>query len=777
MDTLTGRPPSGAQSAESSEAAFDIPKLIGIFQRRRILFAVISLEILLAAAVFLFNMNPVYTATASVVLEQRKHDVVNVEEVLSGLPAESSVVDTEVEVLKSPTLAERVARKLGLNRDPEFDSRIREPGRLEVALGLSGTASLRGPVPSADEVAQGPDWDSVIDVLRKNLKISRAGTTYLIQIAYTAREPRKAALIANAFAAEYLVSQLDAKFEATRKANDWLKQRLEELQKQVRDADTAVELYKTQHNLLATRSGTLTEQEVAGLDQQLADARNELAASEARLSTATALLAGGGTGEDLAEALNSKVIQDLRRQLAETSQKAAELRATFGPSHPDVINTERQLDEVRRLLRTEVSRIVSNLKAQVDVARQRRDSLEATAAESKSALANNNEAGVHLRALEQKAESARALYASYLDRYLQTSSQEGIQQSDARIASEAKVPRGPSAPKMMLSLALAAVLAVMAGLVVVFIAESLDSSLDTAEDVEHKLELPFLGYVASLESTLTIRRRKKKYTQNDKRPSPLGAPVRAVGGLVRGVGRVGRKPNLIAPEDYVLKRPFSGFSEGFRGLRASLRATRSGNVGKVVAITSSVPGEGKTTTSLCLARVLGLAGSTAVIVDCDLRRRGVGRILSSEPRFGLVEVLNGIVAAEEVLIADVAPGVSVLPVAPSPFTSRDVFSAASMRKLLDDLRRQYDLVILDCPPILPLADIRVIAPQADAVILLARWRKTPRRVIAAALRVLNSVDANVAGAVLTQVDQKQQAREGYGDAGYYFKHYRHYYSA
>jgi len=777
MDTLTGRPPGGILSAEGNEAAIDIPRLISIFQRRRMLFAVITLEILLAAAVFILNMTPVYTATASVVLDQRKRDVLKSDEVLSGLPSESSVVDTEVEVLRSTALAERVARKLGLDKNPEFAPPPPAADEAQPAK-TPAVSGLRAAVPSPDEAAPEPDWDLIADAVLGSLKVSRAGSTYLIQISFTSRDPKTAALVANAFAAEYLVSQLDAKFEATRKANDWLKARLEELQQQVRDADTAVELYKSRNNLLATRSGTLTEQEVSGLDQQLAEARAELAASEARLTTAKALLASGGTAEDLAESLSSPVIQSLRGQLAQTSQKAAEQRASFGPSHPDLINTERQLDEIRRILKVEVGRIVSNLKAQVDLARERADALERTAAESRASLANNNEAGVHLRALEQKAESARVLHASYLDRFLQTSSQEGIQQSDARVTADAKVPRTPSKPRKMLSFALALVVALMTGVVAVFVAESLDSTLGTAEEVEQKLELPFLGFLPSLVSTMTIRRRKR--TPVHERGGFLalvGIPFRLLGRLAGAIGRIGRKPMLIAPEDYVVKRPFSSFSEGFRALRASLRATHTGGVGKVVAITSALPGEGKTTTSLCLARVLGLAGSTAVVVDCDLRRRGVARLLHAEPPLGLIEVLNGVATVDEALIPDEVSGVSLLPVAPSAFTPRDVFSAASMRKLLDDLRRRFDLVILDSPPILPLADIRVIAPQADVVLLLARWRKTPRRVIAAALRVLNSVDTNVAGVVLTQVDQRQQAREGYGDAGYYFKAYKHYYSA
>jgi capsular exopolysaccharide synthesis family protein len=196
---------------------------------------------------------------------------------------------------------------------------------------------------------------------------------------------------------------------------------------------------------------------------------------------------------------------------------------------------------------------------------------------------------------------------------------------------------------------------------------------------------------------------------------------------------------------------------------------------KIVAVTSSLPGEGKTTTSICLGRASALQGARVVVVDCDLRRRTVNRVLGAEPTVGLLEVLSGESTLQEAIVVDKDTGAHFLPLAKSAFTPKDVFGTVAMDRLLTDLRARYDLVVLDTAPVLPVADTRVLAPKADAVIFLARWRKTPQHAIEAAFRLLSGTGAHMGGVALTQVDMKQQAKYGYGDAGYYYAEYKKYY--
>jgi succinoglycan biosynthesis transport protein ExoP len=271
----------------------------------------------------------------------------------------------------------------------------------------------------------------------------------------------------------------------------------------------------------------------------------------------------------------------------------------------------------------------------------------------------------------------------------------------------------------------------------VLIAEILEAGLATAEDVESRLGQTYLGAVPLLSS---------------------------VAGLRAG--------NVV---DHVVSKPLSGFSEALRHLRASIAASDGGEPPKVVMVTSSLPGEGKTTTAVTLARSAALQGSRVILLDCDLRRRSISTALRLEPKAGLLEVLSGRASLESVIHHDEISGADVILIAKHKLTSENLFGSPAMDKLLQQLRANYDLVILDAPPVLPVADSRILAPKADAVIFLARWRKTSQHAIEAAFRLLNTAGVQISGVVLTQMDMRKQAKYGLGDPGYYYGQYKQYY--
>ncbi len=730
---------SGRRAPGGLADQFDLRRLFNIFRRRVRLFGAIAALVFLAAIFITFTATPMYTATANVMLDTRQEQVVNVEAVLSGLPADSSVVDTEVEILKSRRLAERVVNALQLSQDPEFNSELAPPSVLsnikDSVLGVVSSAKPRD-IPD-DPVAKQKAQERIVDAVLGRLSVRRAGLTYVINVSFESESPTKAATIANKFAELYLLEQLEAKFDATQQANSWLNSRLEGLRQQVLSDEAAVQNYRIANNLLSAAGTNLTETEISNYNQSLAEARAQVAEDEARLSTARNQLARGSSGDDLGEALSSPVIQQLRQQRATVSAKVADLQGRYGERHPEMLTANRQLTDIDAQIQAEIQRIISNLEAQVQVSRQRAAAIGGSLSNARGTLVGNNQAQVRLNELERTAEASRTLYESYLNRYKETSSQQGIEQSDARVVSSATIPTGQSSPKVPLNLALGLVLAMGCGLGAVVLAEMLDSGLATAEDVEHRLEVSYLGAV------------------------PLLASV--------AEGKIG------SPIDYVIDKPLSSFAEAFRNLRASVIYSRLGEPVKVVAITSSLPGEGKTTTSVCLARSAAQQGLKVILVDCDLRRRSVNRLFGAEPTKGLIEVLAGEASLEEVLTTDQVTGARLLPLAKSSMTPKDVFGSAAMDRLLEELRRTYDLVILDTAPVLPVADTRVLAPKADVVVFLAHWRKTPQHAIEAAFRLLSGTGAHLAGVALTQVDMKQQAKYGYGDPGYYYAEYKKYY--
>lgn len=739
-----GHPSEDPWSSAPWSRALDLHALIATFRRRLKLFLALALFVFVLVLVFTLQATPLYTATASVMIDNRTEQVVDSQAVLSGLPADTATVDTEVEVLRSRQLAERVVDALKLEEDPEFNANLAPPGVLGQIGGsigaLFGAAAPESARAQLSELEAQKQREEVVDVVRERLQIRRVGLTYVMAVSFTSPDPEKAAKIANAFAQNYLLEQLEAKFEATRQANAWLNSRLDDLRGEVIQSEAAVEQYRNANNLLSASGATLTEQEISTYNTQLATVRAQQAEDEARLSTARAQMARGSTGDDVGEALGSTVVQQLRARRAEVSGRVADLSSRYGPRHPDMLRAERELADIDGQIQAEIGRIVSNLEARVQVARQRTASMQGSLSGARGALAANNNASVRLNELQRNAEASRTLYQGLLDRFKQTTSQEGLEESDARVVSRAIIPIGPSSPNVPLNLALGLIVALGAGLAGVVLAEMLDAGMTTGEDVERKLGLPHIGSVP----------------------------------LVASIAEAGER--RVPPADFLLQKPLSAFAEGIRALRTSILFSRVGQNVQLIAVTSTLPGEGKTTTAVCLARSAAQAGQRVVIVDCDLRRRAVNRLFGIEPTQGLMDVLNGTATLESALTLDEASGAYVLPLTHASFTPKDVFGSRAMDDLLASLRANFDVVILDTAPVLAVADTRILAAKADTVVFLTRWRSTPQKAIANSLKLLDKAGAHIAGVALVQVDMRSQARYGYGDAGYYYGAYKQYYS-
>lgn len=719
---------------EETSDGLDMQWLLAVFSRRWKLFAAVAIAVFTVAVVYTVRQQPVYTANASVLIDAQKLQLFspNTSQALdAGQNPDSNAVDTQVEVIRSRAVADWVVRTLNLEQDPAFRPRVGHHG-VGALLARANPANNTPATLSAAAIHK-----QVIDNLLGPLDVRRLGTSYIIQISYTNANPGRAAEIANAFAQGYLVDSVATKSAVTREASGMLSSRLVELGNNAAQDNTAVQQYKIAHGLMSASGTTLTEQEISNYNEQLATARTQAAEDEARLRTAQAQLAHGSTGEDVGEALNSPVIQSLRSQRAQASGRVAELSARYGPRHPEMMKAQRQLADIDGEIRQEIERIISNLQAKVEVSRQRAASVAQTLGQAQGTLAVNNRAQVGLTQLQQRAAASQALYDAYLNRFKETSTQEGTEQSGARIVSRADVPTVQSAPKVGLYLVFGAILAIGAGLGAVFVGEVLDTGLMTSDDVERRLGVPYLGGLPRLKSTAPAAKEE--------------------------------------PADYVAARPLSLFAETFRTLRASLLVGGEGEAPRVIAVTSALSGEGKTTAAVCLALTAAIQGSNAVVVDCDLRRRSVAEHLHEKPSLGLIEVLKGQATLDDALYREPKSGAAFLVVTDGPPTTSDVFSGPAMDALIAELRRRFDLVILDTPPILAVADTRVLAGKADATVLLARWRRTPQQAVKAALRLLDHSGARVIGAALSLVDMRQQARYGYGDPAYYYGQHRKYF--
>jgi succinoglycan biosynthesis transport protein ExoP len=725
----------------------DVKALLGVFRRRTwTLMSIIALGFAVTVIVS-FQMPALYTATSKVALEVRQSQVMDFTAVLSGAPPDSAMVDTEVEVLGSRQLAGVVVDQLGLLNSPEFNSSLMSPTPLgSIRDGIDGLVGMLQPRQAGIQldsaaVQETQLRDRAVNRLMDRVDIRRSGSSYLIAIQATSATPSLARDIANGFADQYIVGQLEEKFAATQRANAWLNERVEVLRAQVREKEVAVAEFREAAGLLDAQGATLTEQQVSDVNAQLIMQRAALAEAEARLNSVRSQISRGVSAESIAEVLQSPVIRDLRRQQTDINRRRGDLTTRYGPRHPEIVTINREQSDLNLQISHEVDRIVANLDSEASISRERVRSLSGSLAQLRGRLGENYGNVVRLQELQREADASRLLFQSMLARFQETTEQESLTESDARIVSQAMVPFEPSTPNIPLNLALGLMGSIGLGITVIFLMEVLDTRLFSEQDVESKLRVPHIASVPKLQlgllSALTIGAR--------------------------------------TPKAYVVKKPLSGFAESIRTIRSAINMAGQDEPAKIIAVTSALPGEGKTTTSICLGRLSAMSEGRILVVDCDLRRRSLTEELASTAKQGWLEVLQGHAELDDVILPDAKTALSVLPVGVSRAKPSGVFSSPEFGAFLDSLRDRFDLVILDCAPVLVVADSAEVAGQADAVVFNTLWGKTRAGVAINALTVLGRARANLVGVVLNGVNLRAQAR--YGDAAYgaYYQAYKRYY--
>ncbi|TCM17979.1 uncharacterized protein involved in exopolysaccharide biosynthesis [Novosphingobium sp. PhB165] len=704
-----------------------------VFRRRQWLFGVIACLVFSAVVAAVLLAKPVYVATASVLIEPRKSDTIDLQSVVQGLPADTNVVDTQTQIIASPATSLAVVRQLHLDREADFvgDAALR---------GTSSARSARQP----DALAADPDRSMstaerrAATILQGLVTVRRQGLTYVIDIAAKSSDPRRATEIANAFAAQYIAMQADHRAGVTEQAAQFVSHRAEELRQQAVTDDAAVQNYMIAHNLMSAEGATMAEQEASQLNQQITQAQATLAQERGKLAAARAQLSRGG-GSDIGAVLASETIRALRAQEATASAEVASLASHYGESHPEMQRARQNLADVREQLAAEQQRIISTLQANVQVAQSGLDSLQASRVHARTALASNGTAQVGLLELQRKAEASRTIYSAFLQRAKETAAAANLPQADASISSLARLPDAPVWPNYHLGMAFGLVGAVVCGLLAVGLAEYLDGSIATRDQVEGELGATYAGALPDLRVS------------------------------------AGREHRHTAPYLYIMERPFSVFAEAVRAAGATVLRPR-GRGAQVIAVTSALPREGKTTFSICLARILAAGGRSVVLVDGDLRRHSVSSTLLPEQGADerLLAVLEGRLPIDQALVRDPLVDMMILPTA-GPRGTEDYLTDERVKALYAALRERFEVVIVDTAPVLGIVDTRTLSAHADATMMVCRWRKTAIRAAQAAIDILDQAGVRMLAVGLSQVNIRQYASAGQNDVYGYQKKFAGYY--
>lgn len=587
-----------------------------------------------------------------------------------------------------------------------------------------------------DNGADEQERRSLYDKLQDSVGAERSGNSYALTITYDAAYPSDAKLIVNEYARQLADWQTRQEEERNAQVRSQVEEKLVALRAQAQSDTNALQQYRIANNLLSTSGASLTEQEISNYNQEVTRARAAAAEDAARLQTALSQLRSGSSGDDVGEALESGVVSSLRTQEGELAGQVANLEARYGPNHPQLIRARSELAQVREQIQAEIGRVISNLRAKTEVSQDRLSSITASLSNARAKLAANNAAMVGLTELERSAQASQGIYETYLNSYKQLLAAEGTAKPMARVLSLASEPTEPISPNLKLNLALSLVIGLGLGVLAAYIADALFQGVASAHDVERNTGEPCLASIPLLASV------------HDGKPHAISA---------------------------IRDNPKSVFTESFRMLGTAIDHA-SFRHAQVIAITSALPGEGKTVMSCCLSHVLAAEGERTMLIDCDIRRRGISRLLGVGPdQPGLIDVLNG---TSEIDFAEFMPDrmLCVLPLGPDSEAPDALLTGRPLIDLLDRLRPHFDRIILDLPPILPIAAARTIASRADAVVLAARWCKTSSFAIRVARSHLPEGRVNLVGVALNQVDLRKKAFFHHDDTSFYYNKYKEYYA-
>jgi exopolysaccharide transport family protein len=663
---------------------------------------------------------PIYEAVGSIAINKMDPVTFNLKDSSSSVeyydPAD---MDTEVRILKSDLLALQVIRQLNLDKQPESGAENKSPSSLQLTTDAMQPDSAR--------------TSAVLIGFKGNLQVSLVPNTRIIEIRYRSPDKNLAARVVNTLANTYVEQNFKTRFESTMQASDWLSKQLVDLQIKVETSQEKLVKYQKEHEILGIdEKQNITTAKLDELNRELTTAESARMEKESiyhlvQSGDSDSIAAAANVdGAARGSSANSALLEKLREQQADLKIQAAQLSTQFGPSYPKLAQLTSQLKEVDAQIQTEIRKVATRLRGDYLAAVQRESMLRSALEQQKQQANKLNESAIEYSLLKRDVDANRTLSEGLLERLKEAGVTAGLRSNNFRIVDVARVPTSPSGPNIPRNLAFALALGLSTGIGLAFLLESMDNTVRTPEQAQIISALPSLGMI-----TLGSRSTRE--------------------------GAGGEKLALASSKEVVelvtKSRPRSQMAESYRALRTSLLLTFAGGPPKVILVTSALPEEGKTTTSVNSAIVLAQKGNRVLLIDADLRRPSIHKTLGMGPKSGLSNVLTGTATLQEAIIpSTILPELFILPAGTPPPNPAELLASTKMKNVLEELRKNYDHIVIDSPPTLSVTDAVVMSTDADAVVLVIRSGHTTKPALRRARDILLQVNARVCGVLVNAVN-------------------------
>ena len=695
-------------------------------------------------AIASLKMTPIYEASGSIEINKPDSGLVN----FSNSPTlnvdyyDPTELETEVMILQSDLLALQVVKELGLDRRPEFGGKTPAlPSSLDLA-----------PDPLQADASR---TSALLSSFRGNLRVTLPPNTHIIKVSFRNPDKDLTAHVVNTLMSTYTENNFKSRFDSTMQASDWLSKQLVDLQMKVETSQEKLVRYQKEHEILGIdEKQNITTAKLDELNKALTAAESERMDKESvyrlvqsgdadTIASAASVLDAAGTGAQSASGL----LETLRGKEADVKIQAAELSTQFGPSYPKVAQLNTQLKEIDAQILKETRKIADKIRGQYMAAVQRETMLHDALEKQKQEANKLNESAIEYSILKRDLESYRTLYEGLMEKMKEAGVSAGLKSNNFRIVDVARVPTYPIEPNIPRNLTFAFMLGLTSGVGLAFLLEGLDNTVRTTEQAQIISGLPPLGMI------------------------PMGSRTAREGANAK---RLVIATSNEAVELVTQVRPQSQMAESYRALRTSLLLSNLGAPPKVIMVTSALPQEGKTTTSINCAVVLAQKGIRVLLIDADLRRPSIHKTLGMGPRSGLSNVLTGSATLQQTITRSaILPNLSILPAGTPPPNPAELLASPNMRNALEELRGQYDHIVVDTPPTLSVTDAVVLSPAADAIVLVIRSGQTTKQALRRSRDILMQVNAKVSGVLLNAVDLSSPDYYYYYEyQGKYSRYYR-----
>jgi len=678
-----------------------------ILRKHQWLILSFMLAVVSITAIGTFRMQAVYVATSRIEIDRENSNILPFQNTDDYMMDLENYIETQSKILTSETLALQTIRSGVLSGQADFASD-------SDALATGSLANMKPP----------PELGAFLG----SLSVKRVPNSRLMDVSFESTSPVLAAQIVNAHIKNFIEQNFQSRYEATTRASTWLTDQLNELKIRVEKSEDARIAYERQNQIwsLDGDKQNVTTQRLSDLNKELTDAQSERMRKQSLFEYAKA-----GDVDSVPQIRDNPAVQDLFRRRAEIYTLYTDALNQYGPNFPKVLRLQAQLKEIDDAADKEKKSVIVRLESEYREAHQREELLTQALDQQKAEVNQMSERMVQYSILKREAEANKALYDGLLTKLKEAGISAGLRSSNIRVVDPAMVPTYPSRPAKTRNIVLSFVIGLVGGIGLALLREYMDNTVKSPDDIETLSRLPSLAVVPAFVESNGDRSR---------------------GNLLRGPSSNGRDKRIELVAQHL---PKSQMSEAFRALRTALLLSQADRPPQVILVTSALPREGKTTSAANLAVTLAQLGDRTLLIDADLRKPGVGRLLNlgSGKYAGLSSYLAGVSSLDLVTIQHPAiPNLSAIPTGPLPPNPADLLSSHRLADAIAELRTKFKFIVIDSPPIMAATDAVILSVKTDGVLLVVRSGETPKEAFTRTRDLLLSVKCHLLGVVLNAVD-------------------------